>query len=154
MPSELISRTDLALAYPRARVVPSWDQATYAGQLFLPSWAITTLRPPLAFTFELLAGAKGAGKGTYLAGLAARVSRTANVLFASTEDSAEIDLKPRLVAAGAEMEQCFLIQQHIQLPADVDELRVFRANLVPIAPQGRIDHYSAVFRRRWADRSP
>ena len=94
------------------------------GALFLPSWVNTTLRPPLAFTFELLAGAKGAGKGTYLAGLAARVSQTANAV-ASTEDSAEIDLKPRLVAAGAEMEQCFLIQQHIQLPADVDELRVF-----------------------------
>ena len=61
--------------------------------------------------FQLLAGPKGAGKGTYLAGLAARLSRDgANVLFVSTEDSAEIDLKPRLVAAGADIDRCFLIR--------------------------------------------
>jgi hypothetical protein len=74
--------------------------------------------------FQLLAGAKGSGKGTYLAGLAARVSQAgANVVFVSSEDSAEIDLKPRLVAAGADMDRCFLIQQHVQLPDDVGELR-------------------------------
>ena len=73
--------------------------------------------------FQLLAGAKGAGKGTYLAGLAARISRDENVLFVSTEDSAEIDLKPRLVAAGADIDRCFVIQQHVRLPDDVDELR-------------------------------
>src|SRR5262249_45531905 len=49
-------------------------------------------------------------------------SRTENVLFVSTEDSAEIDLKPRLVAARAVMERCFLIQQHLALPDDVPEL--------------------------------
>jgi hypothetical protein len=73
--------------------------------------------------FQLLAGAKGSGKGTYLAGLAARVSKTANVVFVSSEDSAEIDLKPRLVAAGYVEKRCFLIQQHILLPDDVGELR-------------------------------
>jgi hypothetical protein len=74
--------------------------------------------------FELLAGAKGAGKGTYLAGLAARISRTgANVLFITSEDSVAIDLKPRLVAAGAEIERCFVIAQHVRLPDDVKRLR-------------------------------
>lgn len=73
--------------------------------------------------FQLLAGPKGAGKGTYLAALAARVSRTDNVLFVSSEDSAGIDLKPRLVAAGANLERCFLVTQHVNLPDDVDALR-------------------------------
>jgi len=73
--------------------------------------------------FQLLAGQKGAGKGTYLAGLAARVSRGgSNVLFVSSEDSTEIDLKPRLVAAGAEIDRCGVIQQHVRLPDDVDNL--------------------------------
>jgi hypothetical protein len=75
--------------------------------------------------FELLAGAKGAGKGTYLAGLASRVTRSGrNVIFISSEDSTEIDLLPRLVAAGAVIERCFCIEEHIRLPDDIDELRL------------------------------
>jgi hypothetical protein len=75
--------------------------------------------------FQLLAGAKGSGKGTYLASLAARVSNAGqNVIFISTEDSTEIDLKPRLVAAGADISRCFVIQQHIELPDDVAALRI------------------------------
>lgn len=74
--------------------------------------------------FQLFAGAKGSGKGTYLAGLAARISRDGgNVLFVSSEDSPEIDLKPRLVAAGADISRCRVIKQHLKLPDDVRELR-------------------------------
>jgi hypothetical protein len=74
--------------------------------------------------FELLAGAKGAGKGTYLASLGARRTNAGrNVLFVSSEDSAAIDLKPRLVAAGADIARCFDIVQHIRLPEDVELLR-------------------------------
>lgn len=74
--------------------------------------------------FHLLAGPKGAGKGTYLAGLAARISlRGENVLFVSTEDSTAIDLKPRLVAAGADIGRCFVIQQTVLLPDHVEQLR-------------------------------
>jgi 5S rRNA maturation endonuclease (ribonuclease M5) len=73
--------------------------------------------------FTLLAGPKGAGKGTYLAGLAARVSHDQNVLFVSSEDSVAIDLKPRLVAADALIDHCYVIQQHVRLPDDVYELR-------------------------------
>jgi AAA domain len=73
--------------------------------------------------FQLLAGAKGSGKGTYLAGLAARVSRSeANVIFVSSEDSTEIDIKPRLVAAEANIARCFVIRQHVRLPDDVEAL--------------------------------
>jgi hypothetical protein len=74
--------------------------------------------------FQLLAGVTGAGKGTYLASLAARMTFAGeNVLFISSEDSAEIDLKPRLVAAGAEISRCFDIPMRVQLPADIDTLR-------------------------------
>jgi len=79
--------------------------------------------------FQLLAGPKGAGKGTYLAGIAARVSQTANVLFVSTEDSTAIDLKPRFVAAGANIGRCYVIQQHVLLPDDVDGLRTLAVSL-------------------------
>jgi hypothetical protein len=80
--------------------------------------------------FQLLAGAKGSGKGTYLASLAARVTLAGlNVIFISTEDSAEIDLKPRLVAAGYVEERCFLIRQHVYLPDDVGRLRELAVGL-------------------------
>jgi putative DNA primase/helicase len=69
------------------------------------------------------------GKGTYLAGLAARISAGANVVFVASEDSAEIDLKPRLVAASADINRCFVIQQHLHLPDDVDQLRAIAAEL-------------------------
>lgn len=80
--------------------------------------------------FQLFAGPKGAGKGTYLASLAARISnRGSNVLFVSTEDSASIDLKPRLVAAGANIDRCSLIRQHVQLPDDVEHLRALATSI-------------------------
>lgn len=73
--------------------------------------------------FQLFAAPKGSGKGTYLAGLAARVSKTGgNVLFIASEDSAEIDIKPRLYAADAEMSRCFIIPRHVRLPDDVAAL--------------------------------
>lgn len=75
--------------------------------------------------FELLAGPKGAGKGTYLAGFAARVSQTANVVFIATEDSAAIDLVPRLTAAGASLKRVYIIKQHIKLPDDIAALEQF-----------------------------
>jgi hypothetical protein len=94
--------------------------------------SIEWLERPLWQTsaFQLLAGAKGSGKGTYLAGLAARISHTGrNVLFVSTEDSTAIDLKPRLVAAGADIDRCYVVQQHVQLPDDVDDLRALALGL-------------------------
>jgi AAA domain len=88
--------------------------------------SITWLEKPIwqGSAFQLLAGQKGAGKGTYLAGLAARITQVGRIaIFVSTEDSTEIDLKPRLVAAGAEMTRCFDIPRHVQLPDDVYALK-------------------------------
>jgi hypothetical protein len=82
--------------------------------------------------FELLAGAKGAGKGTYLAGLASRVTRKGeNVVFVSTEDSTEIDLVPRLVAAKADLRRCRVVLQHVRLPDDVGALRELALGFAP-----------------------
>jgi hypothetical protein len=88
--------------------------------------SIEWLEKPLwqASAFQLLSGAKGSGKGTYVAGLAARISRSgSNVLFVASEDSAEIDTKPRLVAAGADITRCHIIREHVRLPEDVETLR-------------------------------
>jgi hypothetical protein len=98
--------------------------------------SIEWLERPLWQTsaFQLLAGAKGAGKGTYLAGIAARLSRSGGrALFVSTEDSAEIDLKPRLVAAGAALENVFLVRGHVKLPGDVFEVRRLAREYGPLA---------------------
>ena len=83
--------------------------------------------------FQLLAGPKGSGKGTYLAALASRITNAGqNALFVSTEDSAEIDLKPRLVAAGANIERCFDITQHIDLPFDIGALQQLGESMQPL----------------------
>jgi hypothetical protein len=94
--------------------------------------SISWLERPLwqRSAFQLVAGIKGSGKGTYLAGLAARITNDgANALFVSSEDSTEIDLKPRLVAAGAVIERCFTITQHLRLPNDVADLEALALRL-------------------------
>jgi AAA domain-containing protein len=86
--------------------------------------SIRWLEKPLwqASAFELLAAPKGAGKGTYLAGLASRISRNNNVLFVATEDSAAIDTVPRLAAEGADLDRCHIVEEHPKLPDDIDGL--------------------------------
>jgi Bifunctional DNA primase/polymerase, N-terminal/AAA domain len=104
--------------------------------------SISFLEKPLwqRSAFQLLAGAKGAGKGTYLAGLAARLSRDGkSTLFVSSEDSIQIDLKPRLVAAGLSPGRVFYVQNHLKLPEDVGWLlenarRVDELALIVIDP--------------------
>jgi AAA domain len=79
--------------------------------------------------FHLVAGKKGSGKGTYVARLAARVSLGAlfdqpmNVLLAAGEDSDEIDLKPRIVAAGGDPERIASLTSPLLLPRDIPALR-------------------------------
>src|SRR5262249_28676019 len=80
--------------------------------------------------FHLLSARKGIGKGTELAWLAAKMTRgeleggARNVIYvAASEDSLEIDVKPRLVAAGAVIERVDAIEQHITLPDDIDAIR-------------------------------
>ena len=80
-------------------------------------------------SFHLAAGPKGVGKGTWLASQIAKMTRgfnggsPRNVLIISSEDSAAIDLKPRLVAAEADTDRVRLVVDHIKLPDDLDRLR-------------------------------
>jgi AAA domain len=62
-----------------------------------------------------------------LADLAARTTRCElgakrNVVWIGSEDSASIDIKPRVVAAGGDPERVILITDWIQLPRDIERL--------------------------------
>ena len=90
--------------------------------------------------FHLLAGVKGSGKGTYTAHLAAKITRgemgdASNVVFVSSEDSLEVDLKPRLVAAGADCSRVKFIAAAFRLPDDLERLR---ATLTAIGEVGMV----------------
>lgn len=79
--------------------------------------------------FQLVVGKKGVGKGTYLAGLMARISRgdvfgePRNVLLVASEDSDEIDVKPRVRAAGGDEERIFSVCEPMRLPRDIGRLK-------------------------------
>jgi putative DNA primase/helicase len=79
--------------------------------------------------FQLVIGRKGVGKGTYIAGLAARMTlgelyeRPMNVLILASEDSDEIDVKPRIVAAGGDPSRIHTLDEAMLLPRDVPRLR-------------------------------
>ena len=77
--------------------------------------------------FTLVAGPKGVGKGTWLSKTIANVSRgiygeAMNVLIVSSEDSAAIDVKPRLIAAEADLTRVHSIPDAIMRPADLDRV--------------------------------
>lgn len=81
--------------------------------------------------FELLVGEKGCGKGTYLAGLAARMSRgelgerCKVIWIAAGEDSLAMDVWPRIKAAGGVLEN--IIVPHaieLTLPQSVEDIRI------------------------------
>jgi AAA domain len=92
--------------------------------------SIVFLDKPLlqADAFHLLAGRKGVGKGTLLAEIAARLTRgelgdKRGVLWIGSEDSAAIDLKPRIVAAEGDPARVHVVQDGwVQLPRDLDLL--------------------------------
>ncbi len=84
-----------------------------------------------ADAFHLLAGRKNAGKGTYIAGEAARVTRgelgeRKTVLWiASGEDSYAIDVRPRIEAAGGLVERVRVLERgQLVLPKHVNEIRL------------------------------
>jgi len=92
--------------------------------------SIEWLEKPLiqGSAFSLVAGPKGVGKGTWIAGQAAKMSRgdfgrPRNVLIVSSEDSASIDLAPRLRAAGADLTRIRLVVDRFTLPVDLERLR-------------------------------
>lgn len=94
--------------------------------------------------FHLLVGEKGAGKGTVIAWLAAQMTQgfgeepARAVLWISTEDSFEIDVKPRFVAQGGEEKLLLAVQQKVKLPEDLPALeavcREWDVGLVVIDP--------------------
>ena len=93
--------------------------------------SIEWLQEPLlqSSTFHVLSAPKGAGKGTYTALVGAKMSRgdypcgPRRVVWLAGEDSLAIDVKPRLVAAGADLARCSVWVQRFRLPDDVDTLR-------------------------------
>lgn len=116
-----------SISQPRTLTVTSVADARMRSIRWLekPNWQRSA--------FQLFAGTKGAGKGTYLAGFAARLSLQGHgVLFVTSEDSVEIDLKPRLVAAGADTSRVFVVNEHVRLPDDLEELRRLAEECAPI----------------------
>lgn len=79
--------------------------------------------------FHLLAGRKGSCKGTWLCGLAAKVSRghlynkPKRVLVITSEDSVELDFLPRLVAADGDPSQVDIVNGPFLMPANIAWLR-------------------------------
>jgi hypothetical protein len=78
--------------------------------------------------FHLLAGPKGVGKGTWLSRVMANVTTgvygpSCNVLLVSTEDSASIDIRPRLMAAGGDAARVHIVTSEFVLPRDLEPLR-------------------------------
>jgi hypothetical protein len=96
--------------------------------------------------FHLLVGKKGVGKGTYLALLASKITRGAfgdpqNVLLISSEDSDELDIKPRARAANANERRIYTMSRHIKLPDDILAIRatadeIGNVGLIVIDPLG------------------
>jgi hypothetical protein len=79
--------------------------------------------------FHLLAGRKGTCKGTWICGLAARVTRgkmygePKRVLVITSEDSVELDFLPRLLAAGGDPKLVTIVNGPFRMPADLGWLR-------------------------------
>ena len=113
-------------------------------------------------TLTLLVGDPGLGKSLLTIDLAAQLSRgelgeAGAALLATGEDIASATVVPRLIAAGADLEQAHLVQRHLggtesvlQLPRDASALRAqvqqTRAKLVVIDPlmaflAGSVDSY-------------
>lgn len=79
--------------------------------------------------FHLLAGRKGSCKGTWLCGLAARVTtgdlygEPKRVLVITSEDSVELDFLPRVIAAQGDPTMCAIVNGPFRLPDNIPWLR-------------------------------
>lgn len=79
--------------------------------------------------FHLLGGRKGVCKGTWQCGVAARVTsgelygEPKRVLVITSEDSIELDFKPRLIAAGGDPGMVEIVSGPFRLPDDIAWLR-------------------------------
>jgi AAA domain-containing protein len=104
--------------------------------------SIVFLDRPLwqASAFHLVVGRKGVGKGTMLTDLASRVTRgelgaKRTVVWIASEDSAAIDIRPRLVAAEGDDDRVITLTDWLQLPRDIGALR---STLVEIRDDGLV----------------
>jgi len=78
--------------------------------------------------FHLVSGRKNTGKGTFLIGVAARVTRgelgpKTNVFWVSYEDNREMDIAPRLLAAKGDPAKMAYPRETIKLPTDYAPLK-------------------------------
>jgi hypothetical protein len=113
------------------------DRFMWASLDEIEERSITFLDRPIlqASAFHLLFGRKGVGKGTVIADTAARMTRgelgeKRTVLWIASEDSAAIDVKPRLRAAGGDPKRVHVVQRGwLQLPRDIDVLRAKASEL-------------------------
>ena len=75
--------------------------------------------------FHLLGGRKGVCKGTWLSGIAARVTtgdlygEPKRVLVITSEDSIELDFLPRVVAAGGDPSMVEIVNGAVPAPDDI-----------------------------------
>jgi RecA-family ATPase len=96
--------------------------------------------------FHLLAGEGGAGKGSWLALVTAAMSRGVseylteprNVIIVASEDSAEVDLVPRILAAGGDLSRVIMLTKTILLPRDIEYLEEKIARERNGAPTGAV----------------
>jgi hypothetical protein len=120
------SQATLIVADPAITSGIAWGQLSEVEMR-----SIVFIERPLlqAAAFHLVVGRKGQGKGTLLTGWTARNTRgelsdKPNVVWIGSEDSAAIDIKPRLLAAGGDPERVLIVKEGwIQLPRDIDEIR-------------------------------
>jgi hypothetical protein len=80
-----------------------------------------------ADAFHLVVGRKAVGKGTVLADLASRCTRgelgsKPSVVWVASEDSAAIDIGPRVAAAGGDASCIAIVKTWVQLPRDIGGL--------------------------------
>jgi hypothetical protein len=115
---------------PDLHVVTDPDEWEWVPASLIPPRSIEFVDKPLLqrAAFHLLVGRKGAGKGTWLAAQAAKTTRgefgeKPTVLWIATEDSAAIDIVPRLMAAQADLSRVQILRKHwLRLPTDIPSL--------------------------------
>jgi hypothetical protein len=122
--------------HDRLELVKTAAEETHVKWQWTPLAAIVekpivfVLKPFLqASAFHLLAGIKNAGKGTWVSYWAAQMTlgnlgeRRCVIWIANGEDSYSIDVRPRIRAAGGDLNYVTVLERgHLVLPDDIDEL--------------------------------
>jgi KaiC/GvpD/RAD55 family RecA-like ATPase len=145
--TEVVEDVDFAPELPDARRLALRTIADVQARNV--AWLVQGLIPRRTLT--TVAGVGGLGKSTWLTARAAEVSRgdqlgePAEVIIVTFEDAAEEVLRPRLQAAGADLERVHMVVVEaasgidpVRLPPDIDELERLvtevKAKLVVVDP--------------------